>query len=83
MSRNMTYQFDWGFVTIDTRTESEPEGYLAKFPVTVSERAMIDDPDTSVEVSDGRLLVIPSDEYTPSSLPTESQPGYIALGGNE
>lgn len=49
-TRNVTYQYSWGYATYDRTTEAdriadvEAKGeYLAKFDVTVSERELIDE----------------------------------------
>lgn len=61
MPRHMTYQFEWGFVTIDTRDEQEPDGYLAKFPTTVDEREIIDE-GAQLEVVGDELVITPVEE---------------------
>lgn len=41
--RYYTYKMDWGYVTIDSQTEEEPQGYLDKFPVTTAEANAIEE----------------------------------------
>ncbi len=42
MTRFQTYQTDFGFITIDTKTETAPENYIAgPFDVTIPEADMI------------------------------------------
>lgn len=63
-TRNVTYQFDWGFATYDRNTEpdeiaaieSEHE-YISKFDVNVDEREIIDSKKSYLKVVDGELVV--------------------------
>lgn len=61
-SKHFTYQFDWGFMTIDSRKEDEPKGYIAKFPITDEEREVIDQNGASVKIKGKKLEITPPEE---------------------
>lgn len=57
MTRYKTYQFDWGFMTIDSQTEEAPKDYIAgPFNVTIPEAEMIEKGAT-IEVVDDQVNV--------------------------
>lgn len=63
-TRNVTYQFDWGFATFDRNTEQDrideietQNSYLAKFDVNMDEREIIDSKKSFLKVVDGELIV--------------------------
>lgn len=67
--RHITYQFNWGFATYDSKTEQEAiakveqaKEYLDKFPVTIDEREVIDQEGSTVEVVRGELVVTPPEQ---------------------
>lgn len=63
-TRNVTYQFTWGYATYDRNTEadriSEIENagdYIAKFDVTIPEREKIDEGLVKLEVVNDELIL--------------------------
>jgi len=63
-TRNVTYQFTWGFATYDRTTEADRiaevetvGNYIGKFDVTIPQREKIDDNDVSMEVVDNKLIL--------------------------
>lgn len=56
-TRYRTYQYDWGFITIDTQNETAPEGYIAEFQVNLSEAELIEE-GAQLEVVDDELVII-------------------------
>lgn len=57
MTRFQTYQMPWGFVTVDTNTESAPEEFVAgPFMVNMDEAEMISQGAT-IEVVDDDVSV--------------------------
>lgn len=60
-TRHMTYQYDWGFITIDTNYETAPTGYFASFEVNMTEAEFIDE-GADLRVVDGELVIVPVSE---------------------
>lgn len=63
-TRNVTYQFTWGYATYDRNTEAdriveiESTGdYIGKFDVTIPEREKIDEGLVSLEVVNDELIL--------------------------
>lgn len=92
-TRHQTYQMPYGFITIDTETESAPEDFLAgPFDVTEIEE---------VQIRAGADLAVPKDELVIDSPISEvdaqrivdeeltveqwreDNPDAIAIGGSE
>lgn len=68
-TRNVTYQFEWGFATYDRRTEADAiaqiedeKEYIDKFDVSVAEREIIDQNGATIEVIDGECVVTRPEE---------------------
>ena len=59
-TRFRTYQYDWGFMTIDTREETAPEGYIAEFQVNIPEAELIQD-GAEIEIVDNDLVITPAE----------------------
>lgn len=54
--RYYTYKMPWGYQTIDTNYEEEPEGFIEKYPVTsVEAQAIVEGADLYDE--DGELVI--------------------------
>lgn len=64
MARYKTYQFDWGFMTIDTQTEDVPEGFTAEFDNTAKEAQIIEN-GAIIEVTDDGLFITPDEREAP------------------
>lgn len=45
------------FITIDSTYEQEPTEYIAKFPITIAEREIIDDGRADMQIIDGELVI--------------------------
>lgn len=60
MTRYKTYQYPWGFLTIDTQNETAPEGYSQEFSVNLTEASYIED-GAQLEVIEDELIVIPAE----------------------
>ena len=63
-TRNVTYQFTWGYATYDRNTEAdriaeiESAGdYIGKFDVSIPEREKIDDGLVKLEVVNDELIL--------------------------
>ena len=54
--RYYTYKMSWGYMTIDSHTESEPEGFSEKFPVTIEEAQAIED-GADIYDENGELII--------------------------
>lgn len=59
-TRFKTYQYEWGFVTIDTKNETAPEGYTAVFEVNIPEAEQITD-GAQLQVVDNELVITPQE----------------------
>lgn len=58
MTRYQTYQTDFGWVTIDTKTENPPENFIAgPFDVTMAETELIENA-ASIELNEDETEVI-------------------------
>lgn len=56
-TRYQTYQTEFGFITIDTKTETAPEEYIAgPFDVNIAEADLIKE-GAVIEVIDGEAIV--------------------------
>ena len=60
-TRYRTYQYDWGFITIDTKNEEAPEGWTAEFQVNIPEAELIEE-GAKLEVIEEELIITPPDE---------------------
>lgn len=63
-TRHQTYQMEYGWITIDTKTENPPENPLAgPFDVTLPEAEMIENTASIVLNEDGtEVTIIPNGE---------------------
>jgi len=59
-TRYKTYQTEYGFMTIDTRTETPPTDYIAVFDTTIAEADVIES--GAIIQVDGDNLLITADE---------------------
>lgn len=58
-TRYQTYQTEFGFITIDTKTESAPEEYVAgPFDVNMAEAELIEN-GASIERDGDQVVVVP------------------------
>jgi hypothetical protein len=60
-TRYRTYQYDWGFLTIDTQNETAPEGYTAEFQVNMEEAEQIEQ-GADIQIINDEAVVIPQEE---------------------
>lgn len=57
-TRYRTYQYEWGFTTIDTKNETAPEGYIAEFEVNIAEAKDIEE-GAEIRVLNDEVVIIP------------------------
>lgn len=60
MTRYQTYQMPYGFMTIDTQTETAPEEYIAVFDTTIPEAQVIEN-GAILEVVEDELVITPDE----------------------
>jgi len=90
--RYYTYKMDWGYVTIDSQTEEEPQGYLDKFPVTEVDAVKIE-AGADLETVDSSINIVSpmTDDDARAIINNEldieewrrNNPDAIAIGGSE
>lgn len=63
-TRNVTYQFTWGYATYDRNTEADriveienAGDYIGKFDVSIPERELIDGGEVRLEVVGDELII--------------------------
>ena len=63
-TKNVTYQFEWGFSSYNRQTEADriaeieaADNYIKKFDITIPEREIIDEGAALLEVINGELVI--------------------------
>lgn len=92
MTRHKTYQTHYGFVTIDSQTETPPEEYIAVFDNTELDEVKIRAGGADITVDDGLVIDSPMTDKDAKKILNEEltiaqwredNPDAVLLAGNE